>query len=199
MITSEKVSEAEFSLIESMNESNLPEKIEYDITNNMIMFNISQYLDNIAKTFYSDNNKIIGQFMLDFPRSELYFNDSYIRDANVFIEKIKENFDYVSNYNNIKMYMMILMLCNQSGFGFPFTLMHKLYSNYKKGLYVVSNNIKYYINSKDDELTIELKGQFDIKNTFTNRVNSTINVNTKIDLILKNNEYIFPKLGIVYW
>ena len=198
-ITSEEVAESEFSLISSMSENNLSTKIEHAISNKMAMFDINQYLDKIAETFNYNPNKILEQFTLDFHRSELYFEGKSIRNQEFFISTIKNKFDYETNYHNMKMYDMILMLCNQASFAFPFVIINNIYSNYKKGIFVVSNNIKYLISTNNEDLYIELAGTFNIKNINTNKIKGKIDINTKIDLNFKNNKYIFPKLGIVYW
>ena len=58
---------------------------------------------------------------------------------------------------------------------------------------------KDIISTNKEELYIELAGTFNIKNINTNKIKGKIDINTKIDLNFKNNKYIFPKLGIVYW
>lgn len=199
IVTSNEVEEAEFSLISSMNENDLSKKIEHVINDQLATFNIFQYLDKIGETFKHDPVNMENQFTMDFGRSELYLEGKYVRNKNYFMNYIKKNFDNICNYKNMKMYNILLMLCNQASFGFPFVIMNSIYSNYNKGLYVLSNNIKYMITTKKKELYIELKGTFNIKNINTNKLKGIINVTTKLDLSMINNEYIFPKLGIIYW
>jgi len=201
IITTDEVDESELNLINSMNDNDLlSSKIDHIISDKLATFNISQYLDKIGETFNYIPENILNQFILDFGRSELYLEGKYIRNKNYFINYINKHFNNLCNYKNMKMSDMILMLCNQASFGFPFTLMNKIYSDYNKGLYVLSNTIKYMITTnKNKELCIELKATFNIKNINTNKLKGIINVNTKLDLIFENNTYTFPTLGIIYW
>lgn len=193
--------ELSLALINNMNEHDLASsKIEHIIKDQLATFNIFQYLDKIGETFNYNSENMLSQFILDFGRSELYLEGKYIRNKNYFINYIHKHFDYLCNYKDMKMSDMLLMLCNQASFGFPFTLMNSIYSNYNKGLYVLSNTIKYMITTnKKKELCIELKATFNIKNINTNKLKGIINVNTKLDLVFENNIYIFPVLGIIYW
>jgi len=203
IITSSDSTEDEFTLINNI----IDEQDECITKNKIIMFDIYQYLDKIAKSLGSIE-KTRDQFNLDFHRSELYLNKKYIRGKDYFINYVNTNFNYLTNmmmFDNILMSDLILMICNQAGLAFSFMLMNKLFSNYDKGIYVTSNNIKYFIDGKQkDNLVIEVVGIFNIKNVNTNKIKGSITVNTKFDIMFdKGNrdscKYIFPKLGIVYW
>lgn len=166
---------------------------------NLIMFNINEYLDKMAQSFNYDETNIDKQFTLDFGRSVLYLNGKFIRNKDYFIKSINNDFNYPVNFSNMNMATVIFMLCNQASFAFPFSLMNKIYSNYDKGIYVFSNNIKYFVTKSGHGLTIELVGIFNIKNININKVKGIITVTTKLDLEFEKGNYVFPKFGIIHW
>lgn len=194
IISSSDIStEDEFIIItDSDNDTNTKNKIH--------MFDISQYLNKIEKSLNTENKRM-DQFNLDFNRSEMYLNGKYIRGKDYFINYIKKNFNQISNFNNMFMYDIMIMICNQASFVFPFILMNNIYSNQNKGIYVTSNNIQYFIKNTKDNLIIELVGIFNIKNVNIDKIVGSVKVTTKFDIDYDKNKkiYKFPKLGIIYW
>lgn len=171
---------------------------ENNTKNKIIMFDISHYLGKIEKSLNTENKRI-EQFNLDFHRSEMYLNGKYIRGKDYFINYIKKNFNQISNFNNMLMYDIIIMICNQASFVFPFILMNNIYSNQNKGIYVTSNNIQYFIKNTKNSLIIELVGIFNIKNVNIDKIIGSVKVITKLDIELNKKIYKFPKLGMIYW
>ncbi|ARF09427.1 hypothetical protein Indivirus_1_50 [Indivirus ILV1] len=188
-----------YEIIES-NDTN--DDVDYinNISNKLIMFDIHQYLEKIEKSLNNDSKRI-EQFKLDFKRSELYLNGKYTRGEDYFLSYIKKNINYLTNFKNMKMYDIILLLCNQSSFVFPFVLMNNIYSNPTKGIYVTSNNIQYFINHNKESLTIELIGIFNIKNINIDKIIGSVQIATKFDIEFDRfkKSYKFPKLGMIYW
>lgn len=171
------------------------------INKNIIVFNIIPYLNRIYDSL-NNGNKITDQFSLDFYRSELYFNKKYIRNIEYFLKYIKQKYNKETNYNNMTLDSIIKMLCNQSAFAFPFTIMNKIYGRPDKGIYVTSNSIQYFIyDNKDKNITFELVGTFNIKNIHINKVIFSVKTTVKIDITYDNKEglYNFQKLGLVSW
>jgi hypothetical protein len=81
--------------------------------------------------------------------------------------------------------------------------MNKIYSDYKKGIYVTSNNIQYFIDDKDKNknIVLELIGIFNVKNIYNNKIINTIKSIIKIDIIYNKDKDIYelPGLGIISW
>lgn len=173
--------------------------------NDIIVFNIDQYLDKIAKSFKYNSDRIDCQFDMDIIRSELYFNSKRVTNRKDLVNKLIKIKDFrVSVLNNtFTIDKIIIMLCNQAALAFSFLLMCKIYNNVEAGIFVTSNRNEYHITYDNCNINIKLDVTFDIKNINNGDNNknkiSEVNIVTNIDAILKNNKYEFCKLGIISW
>jgi len=165
---------------------------------NMIIFDAVKFIKKILKSYNSNITTINYQFNVDFKRSELIFDNFKIKD----IQEAINLFDKYSQYNfneNLKLNILLKMICTQASFAFSFLLMHKMFTNNVKNIFVTSNDIKYVINNNGNLINIILKATYNLKNTKNNVNINKINVDTFIDFVYKNNKYNLCDFGIITW
>lgn len=187
-----------------------------NLDNKLIFFNLDIYLDNIILSYDLDDDKIKNQFFLDFNRSTLYINKQILNyeESCKFLNKYS-NYE-INIFNNKKQFNQILfMICTQASFAFLFALMSYVYNNSDFGIFVVSNDIEYFIdttninnsnnvNNLDDfvsDINITLKAKFNQKNIYDNTIIGEIIITANFDIIFNMNEknYKFNKYGIISW
>jgi len=205
----------DYDFIPDISESGLlNDNITINTDNNMIMFKISLYLQKIMESYQYMHKNIIQQYFVDAPRTELYYNYDQVTDINEYINKLLKfrSYDTTINNNKYPLVDIIIMLCNQSSYAFPFLLMNKIYNNGTQ--YVFSGPTKINIvdeentntngvitkNKTNKHLEILMNVNFHIKdisnNTNVNSISVDIILNTKLN---KNNVEIFNKFGMINW
>lgn len=186
--------------IEILGESQI-NNINKDIENQIILFDVVQFLEKILKSYKFNVNKINLQFNMDFPRSDFYFNDvNYInKDTAIDLLNNFSKYNIIIYNHEITLTLLLLSLCTQASFAFSFMLMSKLYNDFNKEIYVTSNDIKYNIFHQKDLLNIKLNAIYNIKNIKINQNISKIKITTDIHMILKQNKCEICKFGIILW
>jgi hypothetical protein len=145
----------------------------------LLFFSTYEYIINIIK-FYPNKNRIIRQFKLDCPRTNIRVNGKKINDYDQinkklsFLKNIKlYNCKYISN-----LYWILIIICNQSSFCFPYMIINNLYGDEVNNNYPFSlsskRDVDIDINSNKKSLTLEC--DFVIKNTTRNE--DLFNLNT---------------------
>lgn len=201
IVSNNVIFDEEFININVLSESQLINSTISEIKDNIIIFDSAEYTKKILKSYRSDQDIIKCQFDVDFIRSELIINNSKIKK----ISKAIKIFDNYAKYEfklkdqKLKLNEILIMLCTQASFAFPFLLMHKIFTNPKKGIYVTSNDNKYIIKNDNNSININFKATFNLKNTLKNKIIKKINIDTNIDFVYKNNTYELCEFGIVTW
>ena len=120
--------------------------VEYpanDILNEIFLSYGSQQDNTIFKN--KIQQKILNQVLLDFPRMRVCFNDAECLTTNVFIKLLSrfENFhhDLTGSLQNL-----ILMLCTQASFFYPFNMIHEIYNLPDTDIFIISKHDHPYIN-----------------------------------------------------
>jgi hypothetical protein len=182
-------------------------KIDRDILNtltsdnSMILFDAAKFLKNIMESYKMDTNKIQYQFDVDFHRSKLICNKTVIPDIVSALNKFKSCSKYELNLCDkiFGMDTILMMLCTQASFAFSFSLMHQMYCDQAKHIFVTSNNHKYKMTINNESINIELDANFNLKNIQKNTNLKGINIQTNIDFVYKNPQYELCKFGIISW
>lgn len=187
----------DFINIDELGESQLM-TIDHQINNNMIIFDVNQYLEKIFKSYKYNPERINCQFNMDFKRSQLILNKKRL-SYDMITNEIKQFSKYKIKIDGkeLTMDIVIIALCTQASFAFPFMLVSKLYN--KENINVVSNNNKYIVHYNKHSLNIKLEVNLNIKNIKNNQVLSKLNVITNIDGIIKNNKFELCKYAIMSW
>lgn len=211
--------DSDYAIINYIKEDNIDaylDNIEYDIDNknNVVAFDQETFMREILKSYKYDVTRIMDQYDLDFPRDRIYFNNKRYKNDNHLKYKFKvfDGLRYdIDNYN-FDFLIILQLLCNQSSYAFPYSLMHKLYSNEKKSLMVAGlhSGRKIKINTDNGILSISMKADFGIKQLPRGRTISRLRINQMIGTNLVINESgtfsvkegcksIFTNYGMLYW
>lgn len=187
----------------------------------IILFDAEVYFKKILQSYKYKRENIWYQFSLDFPRSTIFVNNINVKIKDQFLELLKGlNEIYMTiKINNQKVYIfdlltLVIMLCNQSSYAFPYMYLNKIYSQYEDKFIICSldegRNIKI---TNKDVILFEINAIFGIKNINTNKILSkiktkliiTTNIRTKSKGNLLKNEYhlisekFLNKYGFLIW
>jgi hypothetical protein len=186
--------------IDLLNESHLDNFQSNDLNETkMIFFKSDQYLSRIARSYKYDRNRMVYQYKLDFKRSKQYINQKRYLKEEKLLKKIQKYSTYECNIGGmiLSLDVVLLMLCTQASFAFPFVLMNKCYNFLETT--VTSGETKYHYCFSEDLLSIHLETTFNLKNIKENKIISRINIVTNIDAIFKDQKYQICKYGIMSW
>jgi hypothetical protein len=204
----------DFNFIYKFNENGITTESSFgtdilEIRNDVYMscFDFIDYLNKI-KDSYNNYSSIISQFKKDYHRQCIHLNGVYItEDVNLFINNLKttiEKHEYKNSIFDMSFYELVTLLCCQSSFALPYTILHNFYklNNCCDCILVSEQNSKSnrHIRIKIDDncLFIEMNATLYIKNI-------TQNVNThKIDISIacqfhKKMDIKDPHLCILTW
>jgi hypothetical protein len=200
IIIDSKIDEDEFVNISIVNENGIS-NFNYDIDNNLIIFELNHYINKIINSYNSNVDNINQQFNKDFIRSTLFINGIKIPYINNVLSELNNISKFKVNIGDINFNadILILMLCTQASFAFPFMIMNKIFSNFENNEYILSKAVKYNINKEKDNIYLKLDAIFDLKNIDKNIILKEIKVSTCIDFVKENNSYKFSDYGIIYW
>ena len=153
--------------------------------------------------------KIFDQFLIDFPRMQLYINFYKCESINLF-QNLMSKYKQYSHSILKTVFDLIVMLCTQASFYYPYNIVHTLYSLPKYEIYVIPSTDPPCINIIENTSSIEIifKKMFKFFDTKTEKTLlhfSTYFVVT-IDLVSIPDGYIFygKKYGVCssitsYW
>ena len=155
------------------------------------------YMDNATK------DKILEQINIDFPRMELYYNNKKCESLYHFKSSI-EKFNQYSHDKLYTLYYLIIMLCTQASFYYPFSTIYNIYSLPETDIFVLSDDDFPYVNVVDNGTNVEIVFRkifkyFNIRTEQTITKFHTFMVIT-IDLVEeKNGYYATCSKGMLYW
>jgi len=171
--------------------------LDKDDLTNKLLFNLKVYLFKIVESYDRSKRKIYEQYKLDFPRGQIFYNNMEIKKPKELLnklEKYRKN-KIKTNKKYFSVSTLVIMLCNQSSYAFPYTLMHHIYSNYEKSIFIQSMPTNRYVKIKEESekekeketeenkfLSLELSVDFGIKNLDDDNIVSMINVLVKFKL-----------------
>lgn len=102
-----------------------------------ITFNSNVFINESYNSY--KNTNIYKQFCIDFPRTNLLFNNSKCDNISAFLSNINK-FKKYKHYVLDSCYDLIILLCTQTTFFYSFNIIHELYSIRDTNLFVLSDN-----------------------------------------------------------
>lgn len=167
---------------------------------NVIIFEMNGYLDEIWKSYFNKKDNIMKQFEADFPRHSIYINHVKMKDMSTFHTnlqtfRLKRCMDLM--IEDIE--LLTIMLCNQSSFQLPFSLLNQIYTDEKKQIFLTykqgcDNVVR--INSNDDSISFVFETVLRIIDIDNSNEISSIPIKLKFDIpdVITNMQ-----LGILDW
>lgn len=169
---------------------------------NIKIKNVDEYLDEILKSYNYKTKKILNQIDIDFPRTTVIYNNTKINTLYEFYNKFNHlnNYSYTSK-KKYNLALIVLMLCCQSSYGYHYENLYEDYCHNKLNLLLCSCNNNRHIKfiCDNDTISIEIETDLIIKNIIENREESIINTKLIIDIVKKNDKYVFNDNCIYYW
>jgi hypothetical protein len=174
----------------------------YDTNREFVMlFDVKDYLTSIWDSYDRNSIKVWKQFCLDFPRMDFVFDEEPIENPHHFFQKISKYwFKESTLFDNIRNYLLMIMLCNQSSFGLPCELLTGIYSDESNDQYVIyrhdRSTVKFTTIVDDVKCTIDTV--FHIFNIISQKTLYRIPVSLSLDIqnIKKLSE---KQMGIIFW
>lgn len=83
--------------------------------------------------------KILYQFLIDFPRMKICYNNVVCSSVNIFKEIISKYTTYQYNCTETA-YYLIIMLCTQATFFYPYNLLHDIYGLPDTNIFIIQGN-----------------------------------------------------------
>lgn len=163
-------------------------------TNNLIFFNMTNYLEDIIRSYKYSIDKIISQFNQDAHRSTILVNNvkyEHFYEIDPIINNIKGN--VVLDKYEYPLYIIILMLFNQSSFAFPYIYINEQYSD--NDVFISDGKDHHCIKMYYNDTTIKIEYYFTLLLRTVDEILSTIN----IEMMLEINNGVFDDLAILYW
>lgn len=189
---------------DNMNDFSVIDVIEGDVIplkNDKVMtFLTEKYLENILDSYKNDVNNIFYQLKIDFPRTCIYVNNKRFFDYDEFRKKISQYDKHkVSRIRNHKLSTLLMMLCNQSSFAYPYELIYKLYSD--SSHHVVSDGtiITFELGNKSISVQLHMKLNIININIEGCNVEDKLNVIIYMDIYLDGNKANFGKYNLLIW
>ena len=166
-----------------------------------MLFDIKDYLLPIWDSYDKNPLKVWKQFCRDFPRMDFVFDGETITDPHHFFKKIaKCRFKENIIFDNVMTNLLMIMLCNQSSFGFPYELLTEIYGDEDNDQYVIyrhdRNTVKFTTITSGVQYT--LNTTFHISNTVSQQTLYRINVSLSLN-IQTNQKQLGKQMGIIFW
>lgn len=145
-------------------------------------------IDTVSK------QNILKQFEIDFHRSCILVNNNKMDSTNNFKNEIIKYYDY---YHGVmyRTYYLIIMLCTQSVFYYPFFILFKMFTNSEKHMHILpaADPPKIKIDTSDNKIYIVAEKNFIYYNIDTGITHS--NFFTKFTITIElNSRYLNAKI-----
>lgn len=180
-----------------------------------VLFPMNKIIKEILFS-YSVNNSytntkinIDNQIMMDFPRMKFNYNSKKCNSLYEFKTRLFK-FRKYSHEIMLTLDNLIIMLCTQALFFYPFNVIHNIYTLPESNIYVMPIDDHPNINIIDNNttVTIVIKKIFGYKNIDTDDIITKFHtfMTITIDLVEEPNGYLFYgkkyckyNAGILYW
>lgn len=148
-----------------------------EIDTNHYLFNLKEYLRDINRSYNHTWDRIWYQFLIDFPRTNIYWNGVKMSNPCDFFVQCEQN-------------RTSILLCTQAAFFLPFELMSKIYNRQSLDIVVVdSKHVRSSVHVVDGG--VKLFQQFLLKDCENDIVLSYINIEMDMSF---DEEY-----GVLTW
>lgn len=181
--------------------------------NYCVIFNTNKIIDEILKSYsldknieYIDNqtkNKILEQINLDFPRMDIHHNYKKC-DSLYDFKKAIQKFILYTHDKLYTLYYLIIMLCTQATFYYPFSIIHDIYNLPEYDMHVLSLEDRPFINIIDEDsiVSIVFRKILKYQNISSQEIITKFHIFMiiSIDITDKQNECNCQSItGILYW
>lgn len=177
----------------------------------VVFFNTHDFIYKNLHSYKFKLDEAWTQFKLDFSRQKIMVDGKKCKEINDLISFLLK-FD-VFKYKIIKdveveIWLILMMLCNQSSYYLPFMYMKSMYDDNKNQINVLDSKSERIIAfTTKDKLEITFKTTFNVINIFNEKLEKSIDIemNIRTGLILKNdkaeqvNANIFEKCSMLSW
>jgi hypothetical protein len=179
------------------------ERIIKEILNSYLVDKSLDHMDNDAK------NRILEQFDIDFPRMILCYDSIRCNSISEFKTKI-EKFDKFGHIVTYTLYYLIVMLCTQASFYYPFSILHNIYTLHDIGIHILPDEDYPFVNIIDNKTHLNIIFKKVMKYFDINTQKIITKIHTfmiiRIEMEEEANGYIFygkkyvkNSSGSLYW
>jgi hypothetical protein len=148
---------------------------------------------NINYLEYKNKARLYHQLEVDFPRMKLHVNSVVSLGIDHFINAIEKYNKYSYQYYNV--FYLVMMLCTQATFYYPFTILNNLYSLPDQGMHILPADDWPYVNvvENNNHISIILKKTFRLFDINAKKVMIRYHIFMiiTIDLLSEPDGYIF--------
>jgi len=166
-----------------------------------VIFDTNEYISKILLSYNYSLSKIYDQMKHDFSRMEICLNGRKIKSMSFLINRLKRynGYEYIGDGFTFKLHDILIMLCNQSSYAFPFVVMNTIYSDDKKK-FVFSNKTRINIIEQlsSNIIKVDMDCSFDIKNISSNKKLNTIDSHMELTACLRVKN-VFQKYASLIW
>lgn len=194
-------------------------KILESISNFCVISSINKITNEILVSYSNNKNikyitkdakeNIMNQVGLDFPRMKLYLQYKECTDINVFLAWIEKYKKYAHPIME-NLYNLILMLCTQASFFYPYNTIHGIYTMSNSDFYVLPSSDFPTVNIVDNGKTIDIvfRKTFSYTNINSNEVVTKIHTFMVIPIelmevpsgyIFSGSKYAQCNSCMIYW
>jgi len=198
--------------IENLNEELLDKNINNKTLNNddqdLLYFDLKKFIIKTMKSYNYDINKIMKQFCIDCPRSNIIINNIKITNNNIVshINEINDKliyfYDENNNFNHITNKNLIYMLCCQSSYAYSYYYINNYYGDINNNIIVfcLEKNRKIEMKITNNKIYFSLVCIFEIKNILKDiKIHK---IETLLDFELDYNNFEISNIesnGIFIW
>lgn len=170
---------------------------------------VDELLESYREKYETDTcnsliKNIMSQIKIDFPRMDVYYNNVKLDDLNIFLSKIGK-FKTCETLTTKSLYYLLIMLCTQASFYYPYKLLSDLYTRHENNMCILSSNDTPLINliEKNENISIVLKKIVKYKNIDKNVLITNIHTFTTFNITLKYDQYGYTEISCItcsiYW
>lgn len=136
-----------------------------DLSSSSILIETDSYLMDILESYQFEEKRILNQFNLDLPRCTVLVDSEHITSYEQFSSLLKWTKNIMFEFNKWKsnLFTVLLLLCNQSSYCFPYVFLHNNFADIDKKIMIASMSEDRYIKiNTHPMLTVSIEGKFGV-------------------------------------
>lgn len=180
----------------------------------MAFFNTHDFIYKNLASYKFDWYEVWKQFQMDYNRQKITIDNKHIKDLNEIINYFLryEKYHYsIMKDSNAELWLVFMMLCNQSSYYLPYVYMRSQYDDPINNLCVLDSKsdrvISFTVNTYTKKLSIIYTTTFNIINIKNEVIDSKINIqmvlNTNLIITDKSvhtfEKDVFEKTSLITW
>lgn len=138
-------------------------------------------------------NSIAHQLAIDFPRMRIYLNTKQCA-------KLSELYQFIRDLP-ASLLLIVLMMCTQVSFFYPFDLLYRLYTDHDFDLHIIHDNSPTMINivRKEGELLLIFYKTFLLIDTTSKDTVDKLGTYMVISVTMRPEKRFHIPLGLIFW